>query len=159
RRRAPPGPAPRRPPSPRGLGRATPRGDRAPPEPSPPGAHRFALAAEMPTRPPKAPLALIYDGPDLERPGRRPPRHELNRLVEVRDVDDRVPTDHFLGLDEGAIGHRHIASLVAPNGRRGQRRLQLVPLEDFAALGLLVPPAEDPLVRRGTVLFCEAVAL
>src|SRR3954465_10951681 len=50
-----------------------------------------------------ATLFAVDDGPDLHRAPARPGLRHVEGLVEVGDLDLRVPADDLVALDEGAV--------------------------------------------------------
>src|SRR5712692_1403459 len=86
---------------------------------------------------------LVDDRAHLDGSLRRPGLGQLERRVQVRDVDQGEASDALFGFHEGAVGHHRLAVLEADGGR-GAGRLQLLAADDPARLRVLAPPLSDP---------------
>src|SRR5579859_718980 len=107
-----------------------------------------ALPGALRLRSGKALSRLMLDErPDLDRAERRPGLRHRDRLVEVLDVDERVPADGLLRLAERAVGHGDLPVALADGGR-GIRGLELLAAGDLAARGVLFEPLPDARVGR-----------
>src|SRR5574341_1074376 len=75
------------------------------------------------------------NGPNLDRSplGRRNPRRDLDRVVQVLGFDEEVAPELLFGLRERPVGGRELAVANA-NGGRGIGVLQSVAADIMAAL-------------------------
>ena len=78
---------------------------------------------------------LFLDRPHLDTPKarRRPPRRDLDGLIQVPGIDQEEPTQLLLGLGEEAVGHRLLAA-SNPHGAGGLNALECVRDDQVTAL-------------------------
>src|ERR1700733_7927864 len=86
--------------------------------------------------------AHLEGRPDLDRDpapvDARPGLGDVDGLVHRVGLDDRVPAEHLLGLDERPVGDR-----AGPDGFRRLRPLKLVPAVEPAGRAPLLVPGAD----------------
>src|SRR5437870_9064802 len=92
-------------------------------------------------------LALVLDGGPNFHVAHRPRLRDPDRLVEVRDLDERVPAHLFLGLDEWSVEDLHRAVDASEGGGRLAHVEPLAALDHSLFRGLL-----PPLADRGVAL-------
>ena len=102
--------------------------------------------------------SVVHYRPHFHGAAAGPRLRHRQRLIEVLDLYDREAPDDLFGLDERAVGDRHLAVLVADRGR-GARPAKLLTADDAAGLAVLLEPLVDALISGFQLLFAQLLPL